>query len=404
MCPPSIRAGIGLISFLLLAATGCKDPRDSIPPLRRPAPAPESSAVETDALPVTTSSDGALLPGHELAVYERPVWSPDARRLAFAEWWVDYREGGSGSLSRARLLVIDRDAARPRVVWSSPTSDSWRRVSQIRWTPDGRKLWLSEMNGPFDTDVSRSTLRQVSLDGSVDWEIASPSMVEWDRSPDGNWIAFYPPQGPTQDSRAGPGLWAMRRQGRPLLQLVHIRNSEAWVEAPAWSPDGRQIAYFHGDKEPTGRLSLRMVSREGAWVSFWQDALDQEAVRRGPAWLPRAERLYAAVGGTIITGDRAVPGAARTRALPGPVAAISPEAGVCAFWSESKLFLTELERSGEYAVGRDGQFGDPAASPRLGALQEEFLPDVAIARDRSVAVTANRALHRLLPPERPKGP
>jgi Tol biopolymer transport system component len=76
----------------------------------------------------------------------------------------------------------------------------------------------------------------------------------WSR--DGRWLAFSRPSGATYD------LWVMRSNGTGLEQLTDTIS--VWEGTPSWSPDNRTIVFSRGD--PNGGLGGRklwLVDRAG---------------------------------------------------------------------------------------------------------------------------------------------
>jgi Tol biopolymer transport system component len=102
----------------------------------------------------------------------KPVWSPDASRIAFQS----NREGSNGD-----VFVVRADGrAEPELLYSSAGNDS-----PTDWSPDGRYLSI-------DRGVGKNDLWIVPLDGSDPWALVETPFDEgYARfSPDGEWIAY----------------------------------------------------------------------------------------------------------------------------------------------------------------------------------------------------------------------
>jgi Tol biopolymer transport system component len=226
-----------------------------------------------------------------------PRWSPDRRSIAYfaqdaetmrVDLWIvenvegaparvltegDLRELGDVSWSAdSRYLVfhavlpdgIDQDIVRLDVetgehVNLTADSPAWER--DPRWSPDG--AWIAFVSDRVaGAGKGQESIWRMAPDGSdlaqvtgSDWEDARPS---W--SPDGDEIAFYrwsflePVEG-------GPaGLWVARADGSEERLVIELDVLPTGMDAPAWSPDGRWIAYQVG---PSNDADLYVVPAGG---------------------------------------------------------------------------------------------------------------------------------------------
>jgi TolB protein len=188
---------------------------------------------------------------------EGPAWSPDAARIAYAG------EAGDGSLD---VSVVELDGSTHRVT-SGPDDDI-----DPRWSPRGdRILFMREVGGSsFVLMTVRPDGRGASaLPGR--WEDADAS---W--SPDGTMVAV-----------AGVPV---ESDGHYRLDVVDTTNGERRELArepdavhPAWSPDGRSIAFATQD----GRVAA--VSPTGGAIRTLADLGDAEI--HALAWSPDGSRL-----------------------------------------------------------------------------------------------------------------
>jgi Tol biopolymer transport system component/DNA-binding winged helix-turn-helix (wHTH) protein len=156
---------------------------------------------------------------------------------------------------------------------SNVTSLAWfRDSSQVlaSWaTPLGNKqLWaLSILGGPP---------RRMSDEG---WAASV--------SPDGSQIVFL--KG-ADFADMGHEIWVMRSNGADPRKLLSF--SEGQLAAPAWSPDGRWIAYVKNKFGPyAGESSIELFNLE---QSASQTLLGQQSVEGwGMTWLPDGRLVYA---------------------------------------------------------------------------------------------------------------
>jgi hypothetical protein len=340
-----------------------------------------------------------LLPEEATATYEHPAWSPDGRELALAEWWVDYHPAGR-SRSRARLLVLAAAGRRSRVVWESGRGAEYRRIERIQWGRDGRRLMFSEACGPFASDDRRYLTRLVTPGGGAAPVLGEVNLPAWDWSWDGRWVIFKALQGAVRDGSAGPGLWMAGMDGEGRRRILPTREDSSWADFPAWSPDGMQIAYFFGKQGPPSFVSLGVADRRGQAVTLWRQRDTGFTQFVAPAWSPGGERVYAAVDETLVEAQPAAPAATTTRSAGGTIAAVAPEAGVLAVFGGGDLRLAALNGGAETALTRGGAFAGLLREAKLGAWdgEREFAAEVAITKERRVAVTVGRGLYRFAAP------
>jgi TolB protein len=200
-----------------------------------------------------------------------PTWSPDGRKIAFLRCSGSPRSCVTSSYS-FELYIVNADGSGLRRLPLNPTGSSRYplRYPPV-WSPDGRTIY----SGRY----------LVSTDGSGSrWLPYIPLTAVW--SPDGRRIAFARPR-----PRTGPGpccysahsdIYVMNADGSGIRKLTHnaAQNAE-----PAWSPDGRKIAFrstrngnrdlFVMNADGSGKRNL---TRNAAWDSR-------------PSWSPDGRKI-----------------------------------------------------------------------------------------------------------------
>ncbi|HJR06043.1 MAG TPA: DUF4214 domain-containing protein [Pyrinomonadaceae bacterium] len=274
--------------------------------------------VATDALPFTSTIYPPDASG--------PSWSPDGTRLAF----VSARDGN------AEIYTVSATGGTPTRLTNNPAADTlptWLAggdgIAFTSTRDGGQDVYVMYSNGSL---VFRIT-GDAGNNFDADWQVASPMPPA--PASAASRLAFL---------RVNPAnaedtdIYTSNPDG---TNEVNITNSPQTEFAPAWSPDGKMIAYVRRPER-----ALFVMNADGTNVRELTPVSD---VAMKPSWSPDSRRI-AFIGGSDLAYTLAVvnvDGTGRTRLV--PLSATYHEVA----WSPDGTRLA-------YVLDRLSAFSDPA--------------------------------------------
>ena len=231
-----------------------------------------------------------------------PSWSPDARRLVYAETRCH------GCNSEIRVT--------PTRVRPVPLGKRIGFGFHPRWSPTGSTIAFVDTAGSIETMRDDGSGRRVVARGGL-----ANDDPAW--SPDGRTLAFS-----RQLDAASWSIYLVGAKGgatRPLL-----RGAGQAVN-PAWSPDGRQIVFAL--RGGNGRWQIAVVRRNGTHLRRLSDGTASDS---SPTWSPDGRQIVfvreQGIDGSALYVVSAHGGRAK-RLTPKSLAAVQPQ------WSPRGTFV-----------------------------------------------------------------
>jgi Tol biopolymer transport system component len=300
--------------------------------------------------------------------------SPDGRWLAFA------RQIPDGTISwkgheygpRTALWLKDLESGAERIIMDPIERDMAEETNTLRvlpgysWTRDGRSIVIAQGGKlrrievesgrvetiPFTARVQRTISEQAYAPFRLSDEPFPVRFLRWHTaSPDGRLLAF----------QAVGRVWVMdATEGEP--RRLTKASFEPFEYAPAWSPDGRWLAFASVDEVGLGHL-WKAPAAGGEPVRL----TDQTAEYMHPVWHPGGHEILAVRGAGASTHQRTmahnpwfdiirVPAdggdASFVRRIPGPTLPTRTQFVRPSYGPEGRIFYPQLglERSDSTAL------------------------------------------------------
>jgi dipeptidyl aminopeptidase/acylaminoacyl peptidase len=228
------------------------------------------------------------------------AWSPDSRRIAFINAGEDESQATPAMSSkkaddprvidriqyksrtsfsdreRTHVWVVDVEAAeRERPATTQLTSGQFYDHA-VTWNPNGGEIAFLSNHEQDPDAVNNSDIFAVDMSGRVR-QLTETSGCEYEPawSPDGKWIAYTATKRDvtTIDSIAEDAhVWIVDARGGMGRELTGAQDRRA--RSPRWSPDSRSVFYLAGDR---GQTLIYRVGVEGGAIR----ALFENATRAG---------------------------------------------------------------------------------------------------------------------------
>lgn len=217
------------------------------------------------------------------------AWSPDGQQIAFVSSEVNapcspsppcYEEGCTPMVTEyhTHLYVMNRDGTDKRRLTSQEGD-----ISAIAWSPTGEQILFTQHGALWIVNPDGSGLLKVANALTDYLRLPYATQPAW--SPDGRRIAFVAP-GIGPEHR--PDVFIINADGSNLFNLTNHPSNDY---QPAWSPDGRHIAFV---TTRLGYQNIYTIGVDGNNVTQIFHSPTEGAYH--PTWSPDGSRIAFVVG------------------------------------------------------------------------------------------------------------
>lgn len=224
------------------------------------------------------------------------VWSPDGQRIAFVSSEVNipcspsppcYEEGCTPMVLEfhPHLYVMNRDGTGKRKL---TPQEGW--IDAVAWSPTGERILFTQHGAVWVVNPDGSGLFKVADAFTTYHRRSYAAQPAW--SPDGRQIAFVAP-GIGQEHY--PDIFVVNVDSSGLFNLTHHPAEDF---QPAWSPDGQHIAFVTSRK---GIWAIYVIDIDGtnAKEVFYSPSGSAEQ----PTWSPDGTQIALIGGGGEVGKD-----------------------------------------------------------------------------------------------------
>lgn len=198
----------------------------------------------------------------------RANWSKGSNLISF---------NGRSEIGKNSIWLTDKNGSNPRMLTISNLGDN---IYYPSWYPDGKALVV--------VDSDEKTLKLVNIENQTAVSLTDSSKILAGMptvSPNGKMIAFAGQEniGKTYNEKLN-SIWLLNENGDFHL----LENEQLQGRTPAWSPDGKWIAFESNRENNKGQYAIFIIKTDG---SSLRRVTPYHLNANHPVWTPDGKRI-----------------------------------------------------------------------------------------------------------------